>query len=157
MNEWKNHLRHVYNIWYVHITKHQHIPDRPYDQWSAPEEWFQMRRHQTFHWTSQFYDTQDLCTCEHSKNMNSVIYQTFFISLKPMDDTICNYMTSINTGSCPFILCLTWAIRNSNVVNRRSKSIITLVSPSPCLHSTTLAFWEPMLQAQNLTTVIHRP
>jgi len=142
MKEWKNHFWHIYNIWYVHTKKLQHIPNpvgfHPctlkdllvYDQWSAPEEWFQMRRHHTSHWTSEFQHTQDLGTCEHSKNMNSVIYQTFFISLKPMDDTICNYMTSINTGSCPFILCLTWAIRNSNVVDRRSKSIITRLCPS---------------------------
>jgi hypothetical protein len=91
-----------------------------------------------------------------SKNMNSVIYQNFFISLEEMENAMCNYMTSINTGSCLFILCLTWAIRNSNVMNRRRKRIITPLCQPPCPLG-TLDFWEPVLQAQNLTTAIHRP
>jgi hypothetical protein len=74
--------------------------------------------------------------------MNSVIHQTFFISLKQMDDTTCNYMTSINTYSCPFIFCLTWAIRNSNVMNSRSKRIITPLCQPPCPLG-TLDFWGP--------------
>ncbi len=91
-----------------------------------------------------------------SKHMNSVIYQTFFISFKQMDNATCNKMTSINTGSCLFILCSTWAIRNSNVVNRRSKRIITPLCQPQCLQG-TLAFCYPKLQAQNLTIAIHTP
>jgi hypothetical protein len=88
--------------------------------------------------------------------MNSVIYQTFFISLEEMDNAMCNYMTSINTGSYLFILYLTWAIRNSNVMNRKSKRIITPLCQPPCPLGTP-DFREPMLQAQNLTTAIHTP
>ncbi len=98
MKEWKNHLWHIYNTWYVRIMRQQHIPNSVgffhpctykyplvYDQWSAPEEWLQMSRHQTCHSHSQKQDTQDLNTCEHTKQEHEFSHLPNFLHFLKTD------------------------------------------------------------------------